>query len=171
MALSIYDASVPTFQQLLGGLSGTLDKAAAHCAERKIDPSALITARLFPDMYAFGRQIQAATDHAKNVTAKLAGIEPPALPEAATTFDDLKARIAKTLEFIGSVKPEQMQGAETKDIEIARATGPTIFSGRNYLFCFILPNFYFHVTTAYDILRTNGVALAKRDFMGPFQPK
>ena len=171
MALSIYDVSVPTFQQLLGGLSGVIDKAAAHCAERKIEPSAVISARLFPNMYAFGRQVQAATDHAKNVVARLAGIEAPALPEAAATFDDLKARVAKTLDFINSVKPEQMQGAESKDIEITRATGPTTFSGRNYLFCFILPNFYFHVTTAYDILRTNGVELAKRDFMGPFQPK
>ena len=171
MALSLYDVSVPTFQQLLGGLSDVLDKAAAHCAEKKIEPSALITARLYPDMYMLGRQVQAATQHATNVTARLTGQEPPALPEAAASFDDLKARVAKALDFINSVKPEQMNGAETKDIEVKRATGPMTFSGRNFLFCFVLPNFYFHVTTAYDILRHNGVVLAKRDFMGSFQPK
>jgi hypothetical protein len=171
MSLSLYDVSVPTFQQLLGGLSGVLDKAAAHCAEKKIDPTALIAQRLFPDMYNLGRQVQAATDHAKNSIARLAGIESPALPDAASSFEDLKARVTKTLDFLANVTPEQLQGADTKDIEITRATGPVTFSGRNYILCFIFPNFYFHVTTAYDILRTNGIVLAKRDFMGPFQPK
>jgi uncharacterized protein len=171
MALSMYDVSVPTFQQLLGGLSEVIDKAAAHCAEKKIEPAALITARLFPNMYTFARQVQATTQHATNVTARLIGQEPPALPEAAASFDDLKARVAKALEYLASIKPDQMQGSETKDIEVKRGTGPMIFSGRNFLFCFVLPNFYFHVTTAYDILRHNGVVLAKSDFMGSFQPK
>ena len=165
MTVSLYHASVPVFHQMLGGLSAVMDKAAAHAEAKKIDPAALTGARLYPDMFPFTRQVMIATDHAKGSSARLAGVEVPKFEDTETTFAELKARIQKTLDFIATLKPAQFEGAETRDVTIPLRSEPTTFKGRAYLFHFALPNFYFHATTAYDILRHNGVELGKPDFI------
>jgi len=164
--LSMYQASVPSFVQLLTALSGILDKAEAHAAARKIDPAVLLGARLFPDMFPLSRQVQLASDFAKGATARLAGIEVPSYEDSERTVAELKARIAKTIAFVKTVKPEQIDGSETRDIEIKIAGKPVTLKGQAYLTGFALPNFYFHLTTAYAILRHNGLDLGKRDFVG-----
>jgi hypothetical protein len=167
MTISMYQASIPAFQRTLKALSAILDKAAAHAAARKIDQAVFMAARLSPDMLAFPRQIHIAADFAKNTAARLAGVEPPKYADDEKTFDELKARIAKTLAYIETIKPGQIDGSEGRDITIPIGGKPTTFKGQDYLVEFALPNFYFHTTTAYAILRHNGVEIGKRDFLGP----
>ena len=166
MALSMYQASVPVFQQLLTALSGVLDKAAAHATARKVDPTVLLGMRLYPDMFALTRQVQIAADFGKNTTARLAGQEPPKWEDNEKSIDELKARIAKTLDFMKGFTPAQIDGSEGREITIPMRTGPMTFKGQQYLLHFAMPNFYFHCTTAYDILRHAGVEIGKRDFVG-----
>jgi len=166
MTLSMYQASVPAFQHALGALDAILDKAVAYCEERKIDPEALITARLAPDMFPFARQVQFASDHAKGCPARLAGVAVPSFADTEATFPELKTRIKRTLDFIGTLQPEQIDGSEARDISLKAGPRELTFKGQEYLVLFALPNFYFHVTTAYDILRHNGVPIGKLDFLG-----
>jgi hypothetical protein len=166
MSLSMYQASVPTILHFLDNLSAIIDKAAAHCEARKIEPSVMITARLYPDMFPMVRQVQIATDQAKGMAARLAGIDIPSFPDEEASFDDLRARIAKTVEFVKSVPPSRIDGSEDKEIVLTVGGVERKFKGRDYLFNFVLPNFYFHTTTAYGILRHNGVEIGKKDFLG-----
>ena len=166
MTLSMYQASAPRFANTLGNLSAILDKAQAHCDAHKIDPLILTGYRLYPDMFPFSRQIQIACDTAKGAVARLAGAEIPRHEDTERTFEELKARIAKTLDFVQSVKPERIQGSEEKEIVLAMRSGERRYTGLQYLLGHALPNFYFHVTTAYNILRHNGVALGKQDYIG-----
>ena len=168
MSLSMYDASVPVFRQMLGSLSAILDKAQAHALDRKIEPAALLQARLYPDMFPLLRQVQVAADFAKGASARLAGVEVPRYEDVEQGFDELKARIAKTLAFIEGLPREAVEGSEERDI--TTGTGPNVrhFKGRPYLLHYALPHFYFHVTTAYAILRHNGVEVGKKDFIGSF---
>ena len=166
MPLSMSSASVPTFVQMLTALSKILDKAAAHCTQKKIDPSVLLNMRLFPDMLPFTKQIQLASDFAKNGAARLSGVEAPKFPDEEKSFDELKARIAKTVDFVNSVKPDKLDGTEDKDITFPVGPQSMTLKGEAYLVHFALPNFYFHATTAYNILRHCGVEIGKRDFLG-----
>jgi hypothetical protein len=168
MTLSMYQASVPVFTQMLGSLSATLTKAEAHATAKKIDPSVLLGARLFPDMFALTRQVQLTCDFAKNTTARLAGQDPPKWEDKESSFAELQARIGRTLEFLKGFKPGQIDGAEERDVTIPIGGNPTTFKGQRYLVNFALPNLYFHLTTAYAILRHNGVELGKRDYLGQF---
>jgi hypothetical protein len=165
MTMSMYRASVPIFLQMLPALSAVLDRAAAHAAAKKIDPQVFVDARLYPDMFPLSRQIQIATDFAKGACARLAGVEPPKYADTERTLDDLKARIAKTVDFIKEFKPAQIDGSEERDISLVLGGQPQKFKGENYLTGLVLPNFFFHVTTAYAILRHNGVELGKQDFI------
>lgn len=167
--ISMYNASAPVFKQLLTALNAILDKAQAHVASHAIDADTLLQASLFPDMYNFIRQVQIATDFAKGVTARLAGVEVPVYEDNEKSFPELKARIEKTLLFISGIKPEQINGSEAKEI-ITRPGTPKEkkFNGQNYLLHYGIPQFFFHVTTAYDILRSQGVEIGKRDYMGSF---
>ncbi len=168
MTISMYRASVPVFQQMLPSLSGCLRKAADHAAAKKIDPAVLIQSRLYPDMFPLVRQVQIAADFAKGTVARLAGQEPPKYDDTETTFDQLQSRIQKTLSYIGEFKPSQIDGSEERDITLTLGGQQRNFKGENYLVGFALPNFFFHTTTAYAILRHNGVELGKGDFMrGP----
>ena len=166
MAISMYRASVPVFVQILNALSGVLKKAAAHAEAKKIDPAALLTARLYPDMFALTKQVQIACDFAKGCAARLAGVEIPKYEDNEASFADLEARIAKTIAFLDTLKPAQIDGTEDKAISLTIGGQAMNFDGLTYLLNFTLPNFYFHLTTAYDLLRHNGVELGKRDFMG-----
>jgi hypothetical protein len=166
MKISIYQASAPRFVNILGNLSAILDKAQAHVEAKKLDPLALTAYRLYPDMLPFTRQVQIACDTAKGAVARLAGVDVPKHEDVETSFPELKARIAKTVDFIKSFKPEQLDGAEDKNIHLKLGTREVNFTGMQYLFGHALPNFYFHVTTAYNILRHNGVELGKRDYLG-----
>jgi hypothetical protein len=166
MTVSMYKVSVPIFVQFLSGLAAVLDKAAAHCEAKKIEPSALLDMRLCPDMFPLTRQVRAATDHAVNATARLAGAEPLAFPNTEASFAELKERLAKAIDFVKSFKPAQIDGSEDKAIKITFPSGATRdFTGQSLLLNNALPNFYFHCTTAYDILRHCGVEIGKRDFM------
>ena len=167
MSISMYRASVPVFLQMLPCLSAILDKAAAYAAAKKIEPSVLLNARLAPDMFPLTRQVQIATDFAKGLVARLAGQEPPKYADTETTIDELKARIAKTIAYIKEFKPAQIDGSEEKDINITLGGQPRSFKGENYLVNFAMPNFYFHMTTAYAILRHNGLDIGKGDYMRP----
>jgi hypothetical protein len=167
MAISMHDLSVKPFSRWLTNLSVFIDKAAAHAEAKKFDGKVLVEARLAPDMFPFASQVRIACDFAKGCCARLAGVEPPKHEDNETTLEELKGRIAKCLDFVRSVKPEQLAGAEDRDITHALRTFTLNMKGLPYLTTFALPNFYFHVTTAYDILRHNGVELGKRDFMGP----
>jgi hypothetical protein len=162
----MYDHSIPVFAKMLGNLSAILAKAASHCEAKKIDPAALLGARLFPDMFPLARQVQIATDQAERGAARLAGLEVPKYEDSEKSFDDLKARIAKTVAFVNGVKPEQVANSAARDISLPIGPNTVTFKGEWYLKHFVLPNLYFHVTTAYDILRHNGVELGKRDFIG-----
>jgi|SRR5580658_4558368 hypothetical protein len=167
MTVSMYKISVPIFVQFLTSLSAVLDKAAAHCEAKKIEPAALLTARLFSDMFPLARQVRAATDHAVNASARLSGTELPTLPSADSSFAELKDRVEKAIAFVKNCKPAQIDGSEDKPIKITFPSGATRdFTGQSLLLNNALPNFYFHCTTAYDILRQCGVELGKRDFMG-----
>lgn len=167
MTLSMYQASVPAFKQMLACQTAIIDKAVAYAAAKKIDPAVLLNVRLFPDMFPFARQIQIMCDFAKGATARLAGAEVPSFPDTETTFDELKQRIAKTDAFISSFKQAQIDGSETREIKLKIGGQDMQFAGKDYLVNFVLPNFYFHATTAYAILRHSGLELGKRDFMMP----
>ncbi|MBL8329761.1 MAG: DUF1993 domain-containing protein [Rubrivivax sp.] len=162
----MYQASAPRLANGLKNLSGVLDKAAAHAEARKIDPSVLLQARLFPDMLPMLRQVLIASDNAKGCVARLAGVEVPRYEDTEKTFEELKARIERTQSFIASFQPEQIDGSEDKDIHLKLGPREVQFKGLQYLCGFVLPNFYFHVTTAYAILRHNGVELTKTDYLG-----
>ncbi len=167
MTVSMYKISVPIFVQFLTSLAAVLDKAAAHCETRKIEPSALLGARLFPDMYPLSRQVRAASDHAVNATARLAGVDPPALAGGEASFAELKERLGQAIAFVKGFKAAQIDGTEDKPIKITFPSGATRdFTGQSLLLNNTLPNFYFHCTTAYDIVRHCGIELGKRDFMG-----
>lgn len=167
MTISMYNASVPVFKQLLSALNAILIKAEQAVSSDKKE--ALLHASLFPDMFDFTRQVQIATDFAKGVTARLAGQDVPAYEDNETTFHELQARITKTLKFISSITPEEINGSEDREI-ITRPGTPKekTFNGENYLLNYGLPQFFFHITTAYAILRNNGVEIGKRDYMGVF---
>ena len=166
MSNAMYDHSIPVFAKMLGNLSTLLDKGAKHCEAAKIDPNALLGFRLFPDMFPLTRQVQIAADQAKGCAARLAGVEVPKYEDTEKSFDDLKARIAKTIAFINGIKPDQLANSAARDVTLPLRGNPTTFKGEWYLKHFVMPNFYFHVTTAYNILRHNGVALGKGDFIG-----
>ena len=166
-AISMYKISAPIFVQFLTSLSAVLDKAAAFAEAKKIEPSVLLNTRLAPDMFPLGRQVRAATDHAVNACGRLAGVELPTLPSSDASIPELKERIAKSIEFIKGLKPAQIDGSEDKEIKITFPSGAVReFTGQSLLLINSLPNFYFHCTTAYDILRHCGIELGKRDFMG-----
>ena len=162
----MYQASAPRFSNILRNLSAIIDKAEAHCAAKKIEPTALTTARLFPDMFPFTRQVQIACDSAKGAVARLAGVEIPKHEDTEQTFAELKARIAKTIDFVESVSAAKVDGSDDKEIVLQMRSGERRFKGMQYLLGHAYPNFYFHVTTAYNILRHNGVEVGKADFIG-----
>ena len=166
MAISMYQVSVPVFLKTLGNLAAILDKGAAYAAAKKVDPSVLLRYRLAPDMLDLTRQVQLATDHAKRGTARIAGVEAPAYEDNEATFAELKARIDKTIAFVNSVKPAQIDGSETREITLKLGATSKTLTGQTYLLHSALPNFFFHVTTAYDILRHCGVEIGKSDFIG-----
>ena len=168
MSLTMYQASIPVFVRMLGNLSAILDKAAAHAEAKKIDPSVFINARLAPDMFPLSRQVQIATDMAKGCAARLAGIEVPSYEDNESTFAELHARIAKTIAFIESVSASQIDGSEERQITLKFGSHELNFLGQAYLLNFVLPNFHFHLTTTYAILRHNGVEIGKKDYTGNF---
>ena len=168
MTISMYAASVPVFKQMLNSLAANLEKAESHASDKKIDPNALLQARLFPDMFALTRQVLIAADFAKGACARLAGVEVPKYEDTEQTFADLKARLAKTLAFIETLTPAQIDGSETREITTSAGPNSKNFNGQTYLLHYALPQFFFHATTAYALLRHNGVEVGKRDFMGKF---
>ena len=169
MTSSMHTLSIPVFKQMLGGLQAVLRNAEAHAAEKKIDPQALLQARLFPDMFPLLRQVQVASDFAKSVSARLAGIEVPKLADGEKTFADLQARLEWVTNFIDSLEVSQFDGAATREI-ITQAGTPKEkrFTGQSYLLHYGFPHFFFHTTTAYAILRHNGVEVSKKDYIGSF---
>jgi len=166
MTISMYQASVPCFVRTLGNLSAILDKAQAHVDAKKLDATALTSYRLYPDMLPMARQVQIACDAAKGLVARLSGLENPVHEDTEKTLVELQARIAKTLAFVQSVTPAQLDGTEEKDIVVKRGDTETHYKGMQFLLGNALPNFYFHVTTAYNILRHNGIEIGKRDYLG-----
>lgn len=166
MSLSMYEAAVPPLARSLRNLSTILAKAAAHAEARGIEPVVLMQSRLYPDMFPLVRQVQIATDIARRGLARLAGGECPAMEDNETGFEELIRRIEATLAYLDSLAPDQIDGTETRPIELPIRGETLHFSGQTFLLFFVLPNVYFHVTTAYDILRHNGVELGKRDFLG-----
>jgi len=164
--ISMYQASVPLFVNILGNLSRILDRAQAHVDAKKLDPTALTDYRLFPDMLPMKSQVQIACDTAKGVVARLAGVEIPVHEDTEKSLAELKARIAKAVAFIQTVKPQQIDGTEDKEIVIKRGETEVRYTGMQFLLGRALPNFYFHVTTAYNILRHNGIEIGKRDYLG-----
>jgi hypothetical protein len=167
MAISMYQCSVPVFVQFLASLSAVLDKAAAYAEAKKVEPSVLLNTRLAPDMFPLVRQVRAATDHAVSACGRLAGVDMPSFPNTEASIPELKERIAKTIDFLKGLKPAQIDGSEGKEIKITFPSGAVReFTGQSLLLNNSLPNFYFHCTTAYDILRHCGIELGKRDFMG-----
>ena len=166
MTISMYQASVPRFVNILGNLSNILDKAQAHVDAKKLETATLTTYRLFPDMLPMKSQVQIACDTAKGVVARLAGMAIPVYEDNENTLVDLKARIAKTIAFIQTVTPGQIDGTEEKEIVIKRGDKETRYKGMQFLLGHAVPNFYFHVTTTYDILRHNGIEIGKRDYLG-----
>jgi uncharacterized protein len=166
VTLSMYKASVPVFVQGMTNLSAIMAKAAAQASERKIDPAVLLNSRLASDMYPLVRQVQIASDHAKAGTARLAGIEVPRFEDVEKDFEELLRRLAGVRDFIQGVDPARIDGSEDRDINVPLGGQTVTFKGQPYLLQFILPNFFFHLVTAYDILRHNGIAIGKRDFIG-----
>lgn len=165
MTISMYHASVPVFVRMLKNLSIILDKAQAHAEARKIAPNVLPASRVIADMFPLSKQVQIACDHAKGAAARLAGIEVPKYEDNEQTIDELKARIAKTIAYVETFTPEQLDGTEERDIAFTLGSYDLKFKGMDYLLGFVLPNFYFHMVTAYNILRQNGVDVGKRDFL------
>ncbi|HEY1103305.1 MAG TPA: DUF1993 domain-containing protein [Burkholderiaceae bacterium] len=169
MTISMYAASVPVFRQMLGSLSAVLAKAETHATERKIEPDALVKARLFPDMLPLYRQVEIACDFAKGVSARLAGVDVPVYAAAEAGFAQAQERIATTLAFIDSLAPAQIDGSESRQIVIQPGTPrERAFAGQAYLLGYGLPQFFFHITTAYALLRHNGLAIGKKDYMGVY---
>lgn len=169
MTFSIYAASVPVFRQILTALSAVLDKAEAYAADKKIEPAALLQARLFPDMFPLARQVQVAADFAKGACARLAGVEVPKYDDVESTFAELRARIATTLAFIATLDQEAIAGSAERAITTGSGEKTRHFTGQEYLLHYAYPHFYFHATTAYDILRHNGVEVGKKDFVGSYK--
>ena len=169
MTISMYNASVPVMIKMLGNLESILDKAIAHAATRKIDDAALVEARLFPDMFTFARQIRVATDMSKGAGARLAGIDIPKFEDNETTLAELKARLRKAIDFLKTLTPAQVDGTENKAITLTVGGNTMNFNGLDYLLYWVLPNFYFHVATAYNLLRHGGVEIGKMDFLGKVQ--
>ena len=168
MSFSMYAASVPVFKQILTALAANLAKAEAHATEKKIEPVALLQARLFPDMFNLTRQVQVAADFAKGASARLAGVDVPKYEDNEQSFAQLQERIAKTLAFIDSLPRGDIEGSEERDITVGSGEKTRHFKGAPYLVHYALPHFYFHATTAYDILRHNGVDIGKKDFIGTY---
>ena len=166
MTISMYQASAPVFTRMLTQLKVILDKTATQAAAKKIDDSVYLTARLYPDMLPMGRQIHIVCDFAKGCCARLAGLEVPKYEDNEMSFADFQARIDKTIAFVASIAPAQIDGQEDRDINITVAGNPVTFKGQAYLLHMALPNFYFHLTTAYAILRHNGIEIGKGDFLG-----
>ena len=167
MSLSLYDASVPVFLHMLRNLQSFLDKAEAHAKTEGADLSTYVEARIAPDMHPLNRQIQIASDGAKSAVARLAGETAPSFADTETTFPELKERIAKTIAYVSSIKPEQMDGDDNRIIELKFPNGSMTFTARDFLLQFALPNFLFHVVTSYNLLRGKGVPLGKMDFLAP----
>jgi hypothetical protein len=165
MQVSMYKASVATFSKHLHALDGILDKAAAYAEAKKIDPAVLLSARLYPDMFDMKRQVKEACSFATSATARLAGLVIPASDGDDATIGDLKARIARTQSFLATIKPYQFEGAAEKSLTLKVGPNEMTFSGEDYLLHYALPNFYFHCSTAYGILRHGGLEIGKRDFM------
>lgn len=169
MPLSMHTASVPVFQQMLTALSGLLTRAETHAADRKIEPAALLQSRLFPDMFPLARQVQIACDFAGSVSARLAGAEVPAYEGGDASFADLQQCIAATLAFVGGLDPAQFEGSAERELVLRPGTPKERrIGGRAYLMAYGLPQFFFHVTTAYGLLRHNGVEIGKKDYMGAY---
>jgi len=166
MAISMYSASVPVLIRSLFNLAGILEKAESHATARKLKPEALIEFRLFPDMLPLKNQVYIATDNAKGCGARLAGMTPPVFEDTEKTFPELVARVHKTIDFLKTLKPDQIDGSEENTILLKFRTSERTFKGQDYLLGYALPNFFFHVTTTYDILRHNGVELGKSDYLG-----
>jgi hypothetical protein len=166
-AMSMYEASVPAFLRGLASLKRVLEKAAAHAEARKIEPAALLQARLYPDMFPLTRQVHIATDFARGTCARLAGAEPPSWEDTENSFAELIGRVDRTIAFIREFDASRIDGSEGREIVRPVRGKPHRFTGIRYLTQFSLPNFYFHLTTAYAILRHNGVELGKSDFIGP----
>jgi uncharacterized protein len=165
--MSFYDATVPAFLQILGSLSGLLTKAEAHCKAKNIAPEVLLTARLYPDMLPLTKQIQLVCDFAGKSCARLTGSEVPSTPDTEKSFDELKQRLAKTIDYVKAFKPAQFDGADARDVTFP--VGPTntmTLKGQQFVSAMAFPNFYFHAATAHGILRHNGVEIGKRDFLG-----
>ena len=166
MSLSMYQASVPVFRHQLGAISKILSKAEAQAEARKWDPTVLIQARLYPDMFPLSPQIQIAADAAKGAVARLAGVDTPAYADTEVTFAELRERCSRTIDFLDGFSADQIDGSEEREIILSLRGASVAFKGQQYLLGFALPNFYFHLTTAYDILRHCGIELGKRDFLG-----
>jgi hypothetical protein len=162
----MYQASVPALIRGLANLKTILGKAQAHAAAKQIDQSVFVSGRLYPDMLPLSRQVHIASDTAKGCAARLAGLEAPKFEDVELTFDELCERLDKTIAYLKEFKPAQIDGSEERNIELKMRTGVIEFTGTSYLFNFVLPNFYFHVTTAYDILRHGGVEIGKLDYLG-----
>jgi hypothetical protein len=162
----MYNASIPVMIKMLGNLEAILDKAIAHATARKIDDSAFVDARLFPDMFTFARQIRIATDMSKGAGARLAGIDIPKFDDNEKTLPELKARVCKGMDFLKTLTPAQIDGTEDKTITLTVGGNALNFTGLDYLNSWVLPNFYFHVATAYNLLRHGGVEIGKMDFLG-----
>lgn len=165
MSLTLYDASVPVYARGLRNLAAFLDKAEAHATAKGLDLSTLTDARLYEDMHPLNRQIHLASDAAKGGAARLAGVTPPSFPDVEVTFPELRERIAKTIAFVEGIKPDQLNGREEATVELPLPGRTMTFTGKEFLLSFSLPNFLFHVTTAYAILRSQGVPLGKMDYL------
>jgi len=166
MSLTLYEATVPSFVRHLNALSRLVEKAEAHAAEKRFPQEALLRARLFPDMYDFVGQVQTATDQAKGGVARVANVPVPAFPDTEASFAELRARIAKTIAFLETIRPAQFEGRENVEVTFPRGTETASMKGQDYLIGVVIPHFYFHCTTAYNLLRHNGLAIGKRDFFG-----
>lgn len=166
MNLSMYELTVPVLDRMLGNLSHVLKRGQAHAEAHKIDPGVLLNARLYPNMFPLVRQVQIATDQAKGCVSRLAGQEPPRFEDNEQTFEELFARLDKVIKLVNTFTPEQINGSESRHVELKVAGQVLSFEGLPYVLNYVFPNFYFHVTTAYAILRHNGVELGKRDFLG-----
>ncbi|MGH6679006.1 MAG: DUF1993 domain-containing protein [Bradyrhizobium sp.] len=164
--MSMFNASIPVFEIGLNALAALLDKAQVHAAAKRIDPTVLLNARLFPDMFAFTRQVQVVCDQAKNSAARLAGIDPPSYEDNEKAIAELKARIAKTVAFVKTLDAGKIDESANREIIFPLGPNKGHMKGTDYLHHFVLPNFYFHFVTAYDILRHCGVEIGKRDFIG-----
>ncbi|MGD9292569.1 MAG: DUF1993 domain-containing protein [Gammaproteobacteria bacterium] len=168
MTISMYSASIPVCIRMLNNLVGILEKGAGHCRENDIDESVMVGARLFPDMFPLARQVQIASDIAKRGGARLAGLEPDAVEDNEKTFDELIERVRNVIAFLDTLEPEQIEGSEDRSITFRLRGSDVTMAGQVFLLNFVMPNVYFHITTAYDILRHNGVVLGKPDYLGRF---